>query len=103
MTISTEGVLSDYIANCALVAGTKVDLRMYVVVRPNAAHTAVDTYLFREGLVRFASIPYDLSDRDITLPETLAEYTFTSSPIYQKYKLKRTFILSKCLFIQYGK
>jgi hypothetical protein len=51
-----EFVVSKYISNPLLISGHKFDLRVYVLI------TSVDPlkiYVFNEGLVRFASEPYN--------------------------------------------
>lgn len=51
-----EFVVSKYISNPFLISGHKFDLRVYVLI------TSVDPlkiYVFNEGLVRFASEPYN--------------------------------------------
>ena len=52
---SEQHVISKYISNPLLINGYKFDIRLYVLV------TSIDplkVYIFNEGLVRFASEPY---------------------------------------------
>eukprot|EP00128_Syssomonas_multiformis_P000648 Colp12_sorted_trinity150504_noHs@22325 len=65
---TTQCVVSRYIANCALVNNYKFDLRVYVLVfaTKSGGH---EVFVYREGLVRFAAIPYDLSITDLTQTE----------------------------------
>ena len=51
-------VISRYIDNPLLLYGHKFDLRIYVVV---TSYDPLRVYIYREGLVRFASEKYDLS------------------------------------------
>lgn len=49
-------VVSRYIDNPLLLYGHKFDLRLYVVI---TSYDPLKVYIFREGLVRFASEKYD--------------------------------------------
>ena len=56
MPIDEQCIISRYVANPFLINGLKFDLRLYVCV------TSMDPwriYMYNEGLVRFASEPYD--------------------------------------------
>ncbi|KAJ8924380.1 hypothetical protein NQ315_007176 [Exocentrus adspersus] len=58
-------VVAKYISNPLLVAGHKCDLRLYVVV------TSIDpllVYIYEEGLVRFATVKYDSSHKQLWNP-----------------------------------
>ena len=53
---SESGVISRYIGNPLLINGHKFDLRLYVVV---TSYEPLRVYIFKEGLVRFASVEYN--------------------------------------------
>ena len=58
MPIDENCIISRYVANPFLINGLKFDLRLYVCI------TSMDPwriYIYNEGLVRFASEPYDIS------------------------------------------
>lgn len=52
-------VISRYLDNPLLIQGHKFDLRLYVVV---TCYDPLRIYIFREGLVRFASQKYQNQD-----------------------------------------
>lgn len=54
-------VVSRYISNPLLCYGHKFDLRLYVVV---TSFDPLRIYMYREGLVRFASEPYHAQEQD---------------------------------------
>jgi hypothetical protein len=51
-------VVSRYIENPLLLNGHKFDLRIYVAI---TSYEPLRVYVYREGLVRFASEKYDIS------------------------------------------
>jgi len=55
-------VVSKYVHNPLLIQGLKFDLRIYVVV---TSYDPLRAYIYREGLVRFASRPYSLDKKFI--------------------------------------
>ncbi len=52
-------VISRYIENPLLINGLKFDIRLYVLV---TSFEPLKIYIYNEGLVRFASEPYKLTD-----------------------------------------
>ena len=54
-------VISRYIDNPLLLYGHKFDLRIYVVV---TCYDPLRVYVYREGLVRFATEKYNQSNKD---------------------------------------
>ncbi|CBZ14574.1 putative tubulin-tyrosine ligase [Leishmania braziliensis MHOM/BR/75/M2904] len=54
-TVRSNYIVQRYMANPFLLEGRKFDLRLYVVV---TSYDPVRMYLYREGLVRIASLPY---------------------------------------------
>lgn len=53
---------SEYIKNPHLIKGHKYDLRVYVLV---TCADPLRIFVFKEGLVRFASNPYELSKKSV--------------------------------------
>ncbi|KAL3287127.1 hypothetical protein HHI36_001608 [Cryptolaemus montrouzieri] len=58
-------VVAKYISNPLLVAGHKCDLRLYVVV---TSFDPLLVYIYEEGLVRFATVKYDPSPKQLWNP-----------------------------------
>ncbi|KDR20933.1 Tubulin polyglutamylase TTLL5, partial [Zootermopsis nevadensis] len=58
-------VVAKYIDNPLLVDGHKCDLRLYVAV---TSYDPLLVYLYEEGLVRFATVKYDLSGKHLWNP-----------------------------------
>lgn len=58
-------VVAKYISNPLLVAGHKCDLRLYVVV---TSFDPLIIYIYEEGLVRFATVKYDASHKQLWNP-----------------------------------
>lgn len=58
-------VVAKYISNPLLVAGHKCDLRLYVVV---TSFDPLLIYIYEEGLVRFATVKYDTSHKQLWNP-----------------------------------
>ncbi|CAH1975002.1 unnamed protein product [Acanthoscelides obtectus] len=58
-------VVAKYISNPLLVAGHKCDLRLYVVV---TSFDPLLVYIYEEGLVRFATVRYDASRKQLWNP-----------------------------------
>ena len=58
-----EGILaSRYIMNPHLINGLKYDLRVYVLV---TSYCPLKVYMYNDGLVRFATEPYNLDPKNI--------------------------------------
>ena len=65
-------VICKYISNPLLINNHKFDLRIYVLV------TCIDPlriYIYNEGLVRFASEPYDVKGKKKNLYSHLTNYS----------------------------
>ncbi|KAJ3074268.1 putative tubulin polyglutamylase ttll2 [Podochytrium sp. JEL0797] len=59
LSYDCNAVLQRYIPNPILISGYKYDMRCYVCVR---SYNPLNIYLYNEGLTRFATNPYDLTD-----------------------------------------
>ncbi len=57
--LNEQLVISKYISNPLLLHGLKFDIRLYVLV---TCFDPLKIYIYNEGLVRFASEPYNLSN-----------------------------------------
>lgn len=58
-------VVAKYIENPLLVNDCKCDLRLYVLV---TSYNPLVVYLYEEGLVRFATVKYDLKEKKLWNP-----------------------------------
>ncbi|XKL61962.1 hypothetical protein PGB90_001795 [Kerria lacca] len=58
-------IVAKYIENPLLVNGRKCDLRLYVVV---TSYNPLLVYLYEEGMVRFATVKYDLKEKNLWNP-----------------------------------
>lgn len=65
MPLEEPVVVAKYISNPLLVAGHKCDLRLYVVV---TSFDPLLVYIYEEGLVRFATVKYDTSHKQLWNP-----------------------------------
>jgi hypothetical protein len=72
-------VISKYIDNPLLLNGLKFDLRIYVLV------TSVEPlriYIYNEGLVRFASEPYNINSTKTNMYSHLTNYSINKKSEY---------------------
>lgn len=85
LAYSSSVIVQRYISNPLLVSGYKFDLRIYVGVK---SFHPLTIYMYQEGLVRFATVKYNLSYLD----DLYAHLTNTSinkfSPFYTEDKEK---------------
>lgn len=56
-------LIMDYIANPHLINGFKYDLRVYVLI---ASFDPLRVYMYKDGLVRFATSKYTTNSKDLT-------------------------------------
>ncbi|CAE7565587.1 Ttll5 [Symbiodinium natans] len=63
LPIDEMSVVSRYVENPLLIQGLKFDLRVYVLV---TSYEPLRAYIYREGLVRFASKPYSKDPKHLT-------------------------------------
>ena len=59
VNLEDPSIISKYIADPLLINGHKFDLRIYVAV---TSYEPLRVYVFKEGLVRFASEEYSTKD-----------------------------------------
>lgn len=62
LPLNEHSVVSRYVHNPLLIQGLKFDLRVYVLV---TGYDPLRAYIYREGLVRFASMPYSTDDEHL--------------------------------------
>lgn len=72
-------VISRYIPNPLLINGLKFDLRLYVLV---TSFDPLKIYIYNEGLVRFASEPYDLQNSKQNVYAHLTNYSINKKSEY---------------------
>ena len=65
-------LLQKYIDEPYLLNGLKFDLRIYVVI---TSYEPLKIYVYKEGLVRFASEPYTMKDAKTNLFNQLTNYS----------------------------
>lgn len=63
LPVDEMSVVSRYVENPLLIQGLKFDLRVYVLV---TSYEPLRAYIYREGLVRFASKPYSKDPKHLT-------------------------------------
>jgi len=63
LPVDEPSVVSRYVENPLLIQGLKFDLRVYVLV---TSYEPLRAYIYREGLVRFASKPYSKDPKHLT-------------------------------------
>lgn len=59
VNLEDAAIISKYIEDPLLINGHKFDLRIYVVI---TSYEPLRVYVFKEGLVRFASEEYNMGD-----------------------------------------
>lgn len=62
LPLHQPSVVSRYISNPLLIQGLKFDLRIYVLV---TSFDPLRAFIYREGLTRFASVPYSTKDEHL--------------------------------------
>ena len=72
-------VISKYIGNPLLLNGLKFDLRLYVLV---TSFDPLKIYIYNEGLVRFASEPYNISNTKENVYAHLTNYSINKKSEY---------------------
>ena len=64
VNLEEVSIVSKYIQNPLLINGFMFDLRIYVVI---TSYEPLKIYVYKEGLVRFASEPYTMKDAKTNL------------------------------------
>ena len=85
LPMEETSVVSEYLENPLLIQGLKFDLRVYVLV---TSYDPLCAYIYREGLVRFATMPYSTEDRHLSdAYRHLTNYSINKlAPIFMENK-----------------
>jgi hypothetical protein len=70
--LNEQLVISKYIDNPLLINGLKFDMRIYVLV---TCYDPLRIYIYQEGLVRFASEPYNVNSAKTNVYAHLTNYS----------------------------
>ena len=76
--LDDNAIVSKYVENPLLINGHKFDLRLYVVV---TSYEPLRIYIYEEGLVRFASEKYTLTDVKTNLFNQLTNYSINKKNV----------------------